>query len=169
MHALKFFRPGRVAPFTGVTWPAPGEWLVSSAAPELCRSGVHALLPAVLATWIAEELWYVELDSAEELAPGIVVGRRGRLRTRVDAWNDETAVEFARASAAHVRDAGTGLAAEYAGDASRAADEAGDAEAAIRVGYIAAQAAQALAPGGFASERRWQSRWLAERLGIETN
>jgi hypothetical protein len=70
MEALKFLHPGRVAPFTRVTWPPPGQWLVSATPPELCRAGVHALLPDVLATWIAEELWHVELDGGQELALG---------------------------------------------------------------------------------------------------
>ena len=139
MEALKFLRPGRVAPFTGVTWPPPGQWLASAAPPELCRAGVHALLPDALATWTTEELWRVELDGARELAPGIMVASRGRLLGRVEAWNDQTAREFAEA---------------VAGDS------------AARVGYIAAHAAEAMAPGGFAAERRWQSRWLADRLGI---
>ena len=56
MEALKFLRPGRVAPFAKVPWPRPGTWLESESRPKLCRSGVHALLPDALATWIAEEL-----------------------------------------------------------------------------------------------------------------
>jgi hypothetical protein len=83
MEALKFLRPGRVAPFTGVTWPPPAQWLASAAPPELCRAGVHALLANGLATWTAEELWRVELDGAWELAPGIMVASRGRLLERV--------------------------------------------------------------------------------------
>jgi hypothetical protein len=31
---------------------------------------------------------------------------------------------------------------------------------------MAAHAAEAMAPGGFPAERRWQSRWLADRLGV---
>jgi hypothetical protein len=166
MEALKFLHPGRVAPFTQVTWPPPGQWLASAGAPELCRAGVHALLPNVLATWTAEELWRVELDGGEELAPGIVVASRGRLLDRVEAWNDQTAREFARACAAHVRGRATGRAAEYAAEATTAAEEAVADDSAARVGYIAAHAAEAMTPGGFAVERRWQSRWLADRLGV---
>ena len=166
MEAFKFLRPGRVAPFTGVTWPPPGNWLASPEPPELCRAGVHALLADVLATWIAEELWRVELDGGQEVAPGIVVASRGRLLGRVEAWNDQTAGEFARACAAHVGAQPTGRAVEYAADAAAAADEAEDSDSAIKVGYMAAHAAEAMAPGGFAVERRWQSRWLADRLGV---
>ena len=166
MKALKFLRPDRVAPFTGVTWPSPGAWLAAAAPPELCRAGVHALLADVLATWIAEELWRVELDGGQELAPGIVVAARGRLLGRVEAWNDQTAREFARACAAHIVAGATGRAAEYAADAIAAAEDAVGGVSAARVGDVAARAAEAMAPGGFAAERRWQSGWLAERLGV---
>lgn len=165
MQALKFLRPGRVAPFSKVTWPQPGEWLQADGPSDLCRTGVHAILPDVLATWAAEELWHVELDGAEALAPGIVVAPRGRLLSRVEEWNDATAREFARACAAHVEEA-TGRAAEYAADASASAEDATADFTATTVGYMAAHAAEAMRPGGFAAERAWQSRWLAERLGI---
>ena len=166
MQALKFLRPGRVAPFTKVTWPEPGEWLESDARPELCRAGVHALLPDVLATWISEELWRVELDGGEEVAPGIVVAPRGRLVARVEEWNDETAREFARACATHVEGSPPGRAADCAADAAASAEGAAADYTATTVGYMAAHAAEATAPGGFAAERVWQSRWLAERLGL---
>jgi hypothetical protein len=168
MEALKFLRPGRRAPFTGVTWPPPGRWLTAAAPPELCRSGIHALLPDVLATWAAEELWRVELDGGRELAPGIVVAPRGRLLGRVEAWNDQAAREFARACVAHVRAPSGGRAAEYAADAAAAAGKVVAGDSAARVGYMAAQAAEAAAPGGFAAERRWQSGWLADRVGLLT-
>jgi hypothetical protein len=166
MEALKFLRPGRVAPFSRATWPEPGEWIVAEDTPELCQGGIHALLPDVLSRWVAEELWRVELDGVEILAPGIVVGRRGRLVSRVDAWNDESAREFARACADHVASVFEVRATEYAAEAKA------DAEAAIAdftvttVAYVAAHAAEAQSPGGFDDERLWQSRWLAERLGV---
>ncbi len=168
MRALKFLRPGRVAPFSKVTWPEPGEWLDADGRPDLCRAGVHALLPDALAPWIAEELWRVELDGAEALAPGILVASRGRLVSPVEEWNDETAREFARACAAHVQEGATGRAAEYAADARASAEEAGADFTATTVGYMAAHAAEAMRPGGFTAEREWQSRWLAERLGVST-
>jgi hypothetical protein len=168
MHALKFLRPGRVAPFANVTWPEPGEWLDADGPPDLCRAGVHAILPDVLAPWIAEELWRVELDGAEALAPGILVASRGRLVSPVEEWNDETAREFARACAAHVQEGATGRAAEYAADARASAEEAAADFTATTVGYMAAHAAEAIRAGGFTAERAWQSRWLAERLGVAT-
>jgi hypothetical protein len=163
MRALKFLRSGRVAPFSKVTWPEPGEWLDADGRPDLCRAGIHAVLPDVLAPWIA-----VELDGAEALAPGMPVAARGRLVSPVDEWNDATAREFARACATHVQEGATGRAAEYAADAKASAEEAGADFTATTVGYMAAHAAEAMSPGGFTAEREWQSRWLAERLGVST-
>lgn len=166
MLALKFLRPGRVAPFAKVTWPQPGRWLESEGDPDLCRTGVHALLPEVLATWIAEELWLVELDGAETVPPGIVLAARGRLVSRVEQWNDETAREFARACAAHVAGAPAGRAAECAADATATAETAVADYTATTAGYMAAHAAEATTPRGFVTERRWQSLWLADRLDL---
>jgi hypothetical protein len=166
MEALKFLRPGRVGPFSRVTWPEPGTWLESEEAPELCRAGIHALLPEVLSRWVAEELWRVELEDEETVAPGIVVAPRARLFSRVEEWNDETAREFARACASHVRDVSAERAAEYAADAKASAEEAVADFTATTVAYMAAHAAEAQSPGGYESERLWQSRWLAERLGV---
>jgi hypothetical protein len=168
MEALKFLRPGRVGPFSNVTWPEPGEWLETEERPELCRAGVHALMPEALSRWVAEELWRVELDGDHTVTRGVVVAPRGRLLEQVEDWNDETAREFARACAAHVQGGTAGRAAEYAADAKASAEEAVADFTATTVAYIAAHAAEAGSPGGFDAERLWQSRWLAERLGLET-
>jgi hypothetical protein len=166
MEAVKFLRPGRVGPFSGVTWPAPGTWLESSASPELCRAGVHAILPAVLAIWIAEELWRVELERPTAPTRGVVVAPRGRLLSRQDSWNDKSAREFAHACAARAREHAMGRAAEFAAEATAAAEAAVADDSAARVAYMAAHAAEAMTPGSFVTERRWQSRWLAQRLGV---
>ena len=165
-EGLKFLRPGRVGPYSRVVWPAPGEWLESEAESELCKRGIHAVLPDVLSRWVAEELWFVELDGAELAASGILVAPRGRLVARVEEWNDETAREFARACATHVAHVTEGRAGEYAADANASAETAGADFTATTVAYMAAHAAEAQSPGDFEAERLWQSRWLADRLGI---
>jgi hypothetical protein len=166
MEALKFLRPGRVGPFSRVTWPEPGEWLEAEHRTELCRVGIHALLPDVLARWVGEELWRIEVDGAEMLAPGIVVAPRGRLVARVEEWSDETAREFARACAEHVSGVTMGRGSEYAADAKAAAEEAVADFTATTVAYMAAHAAEDAASGGYDAERLWQSGWLAARLGV---
>jgi hypothetical protein len=49
-----------------------------------------------------------------------------------------------------VRSGATGRAAEYAADATAAAEDATADDSSARVGYMAAHAAEAMAPGGFA-------------------
>jgi hypothetical protein len=147
-----------VAPFAGVTWPEPGEWL---------GPDVHALRPDALAPWLAEELWVVELGGEpEEIVPGVLVAPRGRLVARVEAWDDGVARELARDCARRAGEGATGRAAEFAADAARAAEAATAGPTAVLAGYMAAHAAEAKAPGGFAAERRRQSLWLAQRLGF---
>lgn len=165
MEALKTLRPGRVAPFTGITWPGPGDWIAAAAPVSLCRSGVHALLPEALPMWIAEELWRVELDGAERVAPGIVAGTRGRLVSRVEEWNDATAREFALSCAERVANF-TGRAGERAAMVMASAPEAVAGPSTTTVTYMAAHAAEDSSPGGYEAERRWQASWLAGRLGL---
>ena len=59
-----------------------------------------------------------------------------------------------------------GRAGEYAADAKASAEEAVADYTATTVAYMAAHGAESRAPGGFKTEREWQSRWLAERLGV---
>lgn len=165
--ALKFLRPGRVGPFTRVEWPPPGVWLESDGEPELCKSGVHALLPPALPFWLSEELWRVELDDVRETTSGLVLARRARLLERVSAWNDETAREFAHAClAALPQDNGNEIARQRVADAIKAAQEVTAGLSAAAVGYISAKAAEASRPGGYDEERVRQASWLAERLEL---
>jgi hypothetical protein len=159
-------RKGRVAPMTGVVWPRPGEWLDAGERIALCRAGVHALLPRALPTWISEELWWVEVDGAQEVAPGILAGPRGRLLEPVAAWTDQTARAFAQAAAAHVAGLRAGVAGRRAGAAAAAACSARADTSVTAVAYMAAQARESAQEGGFAAERAWQAEWLGGRLGL---
>jgi hypothetical protein len=127
---------------------------------------VHAIQRDALAIWIAEELWRVELEGAAPVVSGVLAARRGRLVSRVQGWTDEAARDFARACATHVRSAPPGRAAEYAEDAAADAEGARANSTATLVGYMAARAAEAAEPGSFAAERRRQSLWLADQLGL---
>ena len=59
------------------------------------------------------------------------------------------------------------VASDYLADAVAHAAIAGANASATTVGYIAARAVDAATPGAFARERRWQSAWLADRLGVQ--
>jgi hypothetical protein len=159
--AYKLLRPGRLALFSGVVWPPPGEWLEATDV-DPCRSGVHAATAAQLPLWLGlGELWEVELDDAvvEERK---VVARRGRLRHRIDAWDDAARTAFIAACAteARRRTADAPALAGYGRDLARPIHP-GDA------GFVAARLAE-LHEGavGYDAERRRQAEWLVETLGL---
>jgi hypothetical protein len=102
--AYKFLATGRLARYSGVTWPDPGTWLEARGTLERCVSGIHALRADALLAWIDDELWTCELDGAIEDDGGMLVAERGRLLERVQAWNEASAYEFARACAARGRE-----------------------------------------------------------------
>lgn len=164
--AYKFLRPGRMGPFTHAAWPAPGGWLDAGGPPELCRRGIHALLPPALPRWMTEELWQVELEDAEPRDDGIVLARRGRLVSRVAAWSDETAAAYAADVVAHLPESKNGLARARGNDVvALSANVRADTTAAA-VGHMAAMAAEAVEPGGYDRERQRQAAWLADLLRL---
>jgi hypothetical protein len=50
--AYKFLRAGRVGPFSGVAWPAPGTWLHAAGGGRACDRRVHACRLRDLPEWI---------------------------------------------------------------------------------------------------------------------
>ena len=102
MIAYKFLDQKRVAPFTRVRWPEPGEWLESERV-ELCLSGVHACRIVDLPYWLQTELWKVELEGDVVEGERLVAARRGRLVGRVETWTDEVAKNFGRSCAEEAR------------------------------------------------------------------
>jgi hypothetical protein len=164
--AYKFLRPGRIGPFTHAAWPAPGDWLDADAPAELCRSGIHALLPAALPRWMTEELWRVELEGAQDRGDGIVLAARGRLLSRVAGWRDDLAGAYAADIVTHLPVRGTATSRSRAADVvAMAASVRADMTAAA-AGHMAAMAAEAAEPGGYERERRRQAAWLADRLQL---
>ena len=120
MKAYKFFRPGRLAPFTGYVWPEQ-TWVEAVGPLETCRSGIHACRLYQLAYWLADELWEVELEGEIEPVELQLLARRGRLVRLVAEWDDSARRDFAaecvRRTATYASDElrGHGLAAEADG------------------------------------------------------
>lgn len=104
MIAYKFLADGQVGPFSGVRWPAPGEWLNASGA-GACAGRVHACRPDDLIDWMDSERWRVELDGDVAVDCGKLVADRGRLVERVAVWDAELMARFAEACALRARDA----------------------------------------------------------------
>jgi hypothetical protein len=102
--AYKFLATGRLATYSGVRWPEPGTWLEARGTLERSVSGIHALRAQALLGWIDDELWTCELGGAIEDDGEVLVAERGRLLGRVEAWNEGSAYQFARACAARGRE-----------------------------------------------------------------
>lgn len=103
MIAYKFLRAGRVGPFSGVRWPAPGHWVRASETVTVCREGIHACRVQDLPWWLAEELWEIELDGEVQPDEHKVIARAGCLRSRVEAWTPGCATEYGEACAWRAR------------------------------------------------------------------
>ena len=170
MIAYKFLREGRVGPFSGVAWPAEGEWLQATGGDGACSPRVHACRVEDLPEWMDHELWRVELDGDVRVDCGKLVADRGRLVERVAAGTPSSwppSPRRARCAPATraltllpggpARDALAGC--ETAGQlaaagAALAADDALDPDAARAAGYVGdaarhvlgARAAPATAP-----------------------
>jgi hypothetical protein len=163
--AYKLLREGRLAPFSGIRWPRPGEWLEAEAI-DPCRSGIHAAraeqLPLWLWLWLGlGELWEVELDDVV-VDERKVTARRGRLRRRVEAWNGETARAFVAACATQARQR-----ADHAPELAPFADDVASGPAPAVAGYVAARLAELHGgAAGYDAERRRQGEWLADALGL---
>jgi hypothetical protein len=135
-----------------------------------CSSGVHACPVETLPTWVNDELWQIELDGEVVQFESVLVARRGRLVERVPDWNLATGREFATACAERIRHRAAATAeplrVAYADFLEGLAEAANDSAGVSLTAYGAAHALDESEPGTFKSERAWQARWLAERLGL---
>ncbi len=184
--AYKFLASDRTAPFAQVRWPEPGsDWIVASAAVGTCHRAVHACRAKDLAYWLNQRLWRVELAGEVTESMTKIVAGRGRLLEPVDGWPE--------AGPAFIDDCVTRLAelCDWAkenhdyratrmlrayvketvedGDTDPASVSYTVAHAAGIVGWLPGEGLAAKARGErtpFDAERRRQSRWLADRLGL---
>ena len=159
--AYKLLGEGRVAPFSQVAWPEPGEWLEADAV-DPCRSGIHACRADQLPPWLAlGDLWEVELEDVV-VDERKVVARRGRLVRRIDQWDAAARAAFGAACAEEAA-----RRAEGSPELRVFADDVAAGPPAPVCGYIAARAAELQdGPEGYEAERRRQAQWLIEALGL---
>ena len=180
---FKFLVPEAVGPFTSFQWPTSGAWVEVPGALDPCRRGVHGVERDHLARWLQPELWRIELDGDMVETGTVVVAERGRLVERIGGWNVDAARELMEHAAGRAQELaaehpGSGILGELAEQASGYLDgtfEPDDPFQATATGtYVVARAAGAAESmddpsghdAGFAAERRRQSIWLAERLGL---
>ena len=108
MRAWKFLERGRVAPFGGHVWPAPG----SSAQGAWVRPAggeVFACRTSDLPWWINAELWEVELEAPIRTLSTQIAGRRGRLLRRMVDWDEVALRAYGVACAERARDVAVSL------------------------------------------------------------
>src|SRR5262249_6302383 len=103
MRAWKFLERGRMAPFGGHVWPAPGhgapgEWI------QPAGGEVFGCRMSDLPCWVNAELWEVELEGPIRTLPTQIVGRRGRLLRRMVGWDELAPRAYAVACAERARD-----------------------------------------------------------------
>ena len=108
MLAWKFLERGRVAPFGGHVWPAPGT---GAPGPWIQPPGgeVFACRISDLPWWINAELWEVELEAPIRTLSTQVVGARGRLLRRMVCWDDAALRAYGVACAERARDLAVSL------------------------------------------------------------
>jgi hypothetical protein len=168
VRAFKFLAEGGVGVFSRFSWPlpdgGPGDWVASE--PATCQTGVHACRRPDLPYWVAPALYEIELEEPVAEASIKVVAGRGRLVHRIDEWNAETSREYSRRCIARGEELASASAETAAWAPGPEHAEAGPA----LTGFIAARIAERI--GGvdaYIEERKRQSAWLVELLGLELN
>jgi hypothetical protein len=162
MIAFAFTRAGAVSPFTGLRWPTPAD-----GSPGAWFPGPHACRAAHLPVWIAAELWRIELEGVVGEFETRVFADRGRLRARIDAWDEAAAAEFAGDCGDQVQRLVSTSPCDPAVRGIFRQDATSFAEAAHAnvAGYVAMRAAEHVGgPSAAVEERRRQARWIASRL-----
>ncbi|MGZ6124091.1 MAG: hypothetical protein ACXWLR_03970 [Myxococcales bacterium] len=158
--AFKFLRAGGIAPFSEFHWTR-GTWVEApvNGGP---GTGIHGCRVAHLPYWVDDELWRVELEGDAVERKTQLEARRGRLISRVDAWDPRA---FAGACASRAREyAARAPSAEMDDYAAKAArGMAGNSGFMAAVAAVAAQERES----AFADERAWQARWIAESLRLQ--
>jgi len=150
----------------GFEWPlptedGPGEWVEVDGDLVECRNGLHACRPRDLVFWIGARLYVLEFDGEVIDATEKVYGRRARLASRVDAWNERSARLFAADCAEHVahlwqKPAGCDWEPSHTLDVVRRYANGEATKEELRAARDAA--------GG--AERDWQTTALLNRLGL---
>jgi hypothetical protein len=164
--AYKFLRADGSSVFTGFGWPlpagGPGAWV--EAAPDPCRSGIHACRVADLPYWAGRLLYEIELDGDVAAEATKLVGARGRLVRRIAAW-DEQRDAYTRMCADRAHE----LVREGGPELQRWAEviEPSVPEGPALLGFVAARIAEEMAGAdAYGAERARQAAWIAERLEL---
>ena len=165
-RAFKFLTADGLGIFSGFAWPlpddGPGDWVEADV--DGCHSGIHACRKADVPYWLAPAMYEIELDGRPEVYSVKIVASRGRLIRRIEAWDRATREDYSRMCIARASEliAAAPTLRDWAPPPSISLEET------ARLGFIAARIAEQLdGAEGYLAERRRQSAWLGERLGLD--
>ena len=166
MKAYKFLRPDGTSVFSGFRWPLPngrpGAWVDARVDP--CRSGIHACRPSDLPLWVGRVMYEIELDGELVEQRMKVVAPRGRLIRRIEAW-DELRDVYTRMCADRAHELASSVSPPL--ESWDAVVEPSIPEGPALLGFVAARIAEEISgTDAYHEERRRQTAWLVERLGL---
>jgi hypothetical protein len=167
VKAYKFLRPDGTSVFSGFRWPlpngGPGAWVDAPVEP--CKSGIHACRLSDLPLWVGRVLYEIELDGEIVGQRMKLVASRGRLLRRVDAWDDETRDAYTRMCADRAHELAQSVSPPL--EEWEAVVEPSIPEGPALLGFVAARIAEEISGvDAYHAERRRQTGWLVERLGL---
>jgi hypothetical protein len=167
--AYKFLQPDGAGLFSGFRWDLPerepGEWVDARVDP--CRSGIHACRLSDLPLWLGPALYEIELEGELVDQRSKLVASRGRLLRRIEAWDDEVRGAYTRMCADRARELAASVSPPLG--AWSAVVEPAIPEGPALLGFVAARIAEEISGSdAYRAERASQSRWLVERLGLDT-
>jgi hypothetical protein len=166
VKAYKFLRPDGTSVFSGFQWPLPngrpGAWVDARVDP--CRSGIHACRPSDLPLWVGRVMYEIELDGEIVEQRMKVVAPRGRLIRRIEAW-DELRDVYTRMCADRAHELASSVSPPL--ESWDAVVEPSIPEGPALLGFVAARIAEEISgTDAYHEERRRQTAWLVERLGL---
>lgn len=103
VEAFKFLAAGRGL-FSDFVWPlpengTPGLWVTAELPLERCVRGIHVCRQRDLPYWLDDEIWVIEVRGKILEHETMMLAEEGRLVRRVDMWDREAALTFARTCA----------------------------------------------------------------------
>jgi hypothetical protein len=166
--AYKFLQRDGTSLFSGFRWTlpdrAPGEWVEAPVDP--CRTGIHACRVSDLPFWAGWTLFEIELDGEVVEHRRKLVGSRGRLLRRIEAWDDDLRAAYTRSRADRAHELAFSVSPPL--EQWDAVVEPAVGEGPALLGFVAARIAEEISgPAAYRDERAKQASWLAGHLGLD--
>jgi hypothetical protein len=141
----------------------PGTW--GDARVDPCKSGIHACRLSDLPLWVGRTLYEIELGGEVVEERMKVVASRGRLLRRIEAWDGDTRDAYTRMCADRAHELAQSVSPPL--EEWEAVVEPSIPEGPALLGFVAARIAEEISgTDAYYAERRRQTGWLVEKLGL---